>query len=70
MKELRLRGYKSPISMRNIANDVDDKTVESLLTVCKKNSPIFQKFFIQKAKMLKMKKLRRYDLICTCSSQH
>ena len=59
---IEIRGYKSPISMRNIANDVDDKTIESLLTICKKNSPIFQKFFIQKAKMLKMKKLRRYDL--------
>ena len=59
---IEIRGYKSPISMRNIANDVDDKTVESLLAICKKNSPVFQKFFVQKAKMLKMKKLRRYDL--------
>ncbi|WP_299292018.1 M3 family oligoendopeptidase [Nitrosopumilus sp.] len=57
-----IRGYDSPISMRNIGNDVDDKTIESLLSVCKKNSPVFQKFFVQKAKMLKMKKLRRYDL--------
>ena len=57
-----IRGYKSPISMRNIGNDVDDKTIDSLLAVCKKNSPVFQKFFVQKAKMLKMKKLRRYDL--------
>ena len=57
-----IRGYKSPISMRNIGNDVDDKTIESLLLVCKKNAPVFQKFFIQKARMLKMKKLRRYDL--------
>jgi len=59
---IEIRGYKSPISMRNIGNDVDDKTIESLLAVCKKNAPIFQKFFVQKAKMLKMKKLRRYDL--------
>ena len=59
---IEIRGYKSPISMRNIGNDVDDKTIDSLLSVCKKNSPIFQKFFLQKAKMLKMKKLRRYDL--------
>ncbi|WP_428323867.1 M3 family oligoendopeptidase [Nitrosopumilus sp.] len=57
-----IRGYKTPISMRNIGNDVDDKTIESLLTVCKKNAPVFQKFFVQKAKMLKMKKLRRYDI--------
>lgn len=59
---IEIRGYKSPISMRNIGNDVDDKTTDSLLSVCKKNSPIFQKFFVQKAKMLKMKKLCRYDL--------
>jgi len=59
---IEIRGYKSPISMRNIGNNVDDKTIESLLTVCKRNSPVFQKFFIQKAKMLKMKKLHRYDL--------
>ncbi len=59
---IEIRGYKSPISMRNIGNDIDDKTIESLLAVCKKNSPVFQKFFVQKAKMLNMKKLRRYDL--------
>jgi len=57
-----IRGYRSPISMRNIGNDVDDKTIESLLFACKKNAPVFQKFFVQKAKMLGMKKLRRYDL--------
>ncbi len=42
---IEIRGYDSPISMRNIGNDVDDKTIESLLSVCKKNSPVFQKFF-------------------------
>ena len=59
---IEIRGYKTPISMRNIGNDVDDKTIESLLAVCRKNSPVFQKFFVQKAKMLKIKKLRRYDV--------
>ncbi len=59
---IEIRGYKTPISMRNIGNDVDDKTIESLLSVCRKNAPIFQKFFVQKAKMLKIKKLRRYDI--------
>ncbi len=63
-----IRGYKTPISMRNIGNDVDDETVDSLLKVCRKNSPIFQKFFVQKAKMLKMKKLRRYDLYAPAAS--
>ena len=59
---IEIRGYKSPISMRNIGNDIDDKTIDSLLLMCKKNSNIFQRFFVQKAKMLKMTKLRRYDL--------
>jgi oligoendopeptidase F len=63
-----IRGYQSPISMRNIGNDVDDKTIEVLLQVCRKNSPVFQKFFVQKAKMLKMKKLRRYDLYAPAAS--
>lgn len=65
---IELRGYKSPISMRNIANDVDDKTIESLLQVCRKNSQVFHRFFAQKAKMLKMKRLRRYDLYAPASS--
>ncbi|MEX1150748.1 MAG: M3 family oligoendopeptidase [Nitrosopumilaceae archaeon] len=66
---VEIRGFASPISIRNIANDVDDKTVNSLLTVCKKNAPIFQNFFIQKAKMLGLKKLRRYDLYAPATSK-
>ena len=65
---IEIRGYESPISMRNIGNNVDDQTIDSLLSVCKKNSPVFQKFFVQKAKMLKMKKLRRYDLYAPAAS--
>lgn len=66
---VEIRGFASPISIRNIANDVDDKTINSLLTVCKKNAPIFQNFFIQKAKMLGLKKLRRYDLYAPAASK-
>ena len=66
---IELRGYKSPISMRNIANDIDDKTIESLLSICRKNSTVFQKFFLQKAKMLNMKKLQRYDLYAPAASK-
>ena len=40
-----IRGYKTPISMRNIGNDVDDKTIESLLLVCRKR-PVFKKFLL------------------------
>ena len=57
-----MRGFSSPITIRNISNNVDDETTKTLLNVCKKNSKVFQKYFLQKAKLLGMKKLRRYDL--------
>ena len=66
---IEIRGYESPISMRNIGNDVNNKTISSLLDVCKKNSNIFQSFFELKAKMLGMKKLRRYDLYAPVTSK-
>lgn len=64
-----IRGFKSPISIRDIANDLNDKTVDALLAVCKKNAPVFQKFFLQKAKMLGLKKLRRYDIYAPATSK-
>ncbi len=57
-----MRGFSSPIMIRNISNNIDNETTKTLLDVCKKNSKIFQKYFLQKAKLLGMKKLRRYDL--------
>lgn len=62
-----MRGYKSPISVRNIANNLDDATVEALLAACRKNAVIFQDYFREKARMLGMKKLRRYDLYAPIS---
>lgn len=61
-ESLEIRGYTSPISVRNIGNNMDDKTVGSLLSVCKNNTSVFQKYFIHKARMLGIKKLRRYDI--------
>lgn len=58
---IEIRKYSSPISIRNIGNDVDDKTIQVLLDVCKKNSGVFYEFFAFKAKSLGLKKLRRYD---------
>lgn len=57
-----LRGYTSPISVRNIANDVPDEVVDTLLEVCKKNVTLFHRFFKLKAKWIGMDRLRRYDI--------
>ena len=61
-ENINLRGYKSPISARNLGNDIPDEVVDTLLDVCQKNAPIFQRFFKLKARLLKMDKLRRYDI--------
>jgi oligoendopeptidase F len=66
---IMMRGYKSPISVRNIANNLDDATVEALLTACRNNVAIFHDYFVEKAKMLGMKKLRRYHLYAPISNK-
>ncbi len=60
--ETRLRGYKSPISVRNFGNEIDDEVIETLLEVTKNNKEIFYKYFQAKAKKLGEKKLNRMDL--------
>ena len=62
-----MRGYKSPISVRNISNNLDDTTVETLLNVCRRNSVVFQDYFKEKAKMIGVKKLQRYHLYAPLS---
>ncbi len=59
---LDLRGYSSPISMRNLGNHIPDEVVETLLDVCKENAPLFHRFFGLKARLLGIDHLRRYDL--------
>ncbi|MGH2536719.1 MAG: M3 family oligoendopeptidase [Candidatus Promineifilaceae bacterium] len=57
-----LRGFASPISVRNLANDIPDEVVELLLDVCRANAAVFQDYFRLKAGWLGLDKLRRYDL--------
>ena len=59
---INLRGYKTPISARNLHNDIPDTVIDTLLDVCQKNSGVFQRFFDLKAQLLGLKKLRRYDI--------
>ena len=64
-----MRGFSSPIMIRNIHNDIGNETVKTLLNVCKKNTKVFQNYFAHKAKLLGMKKLRRYDLYAPLKSK-
>lgn len=61
-ENINLRGFASPISVRNLANDIPDAVVETLLEVTRQNAKHFQRFFRLKAKRLGVEKLRRYDI--------
>lgn len=61
-ENLNLRGFKNPISVRNLINDIPDAVVDILLEVTQKNVSHFQRFFRLKAKRLGVEKLRRYDI--------
>jgi oligoendopeptidase F len=59
---IELRGYSSPISARNLGNDLPDEVVDTLLSVCRKNASLFHRYFLLKAKYLGTEKLHRYDI--------
>ena len=63
-ENISLRKFSSPISVRNLANDVPDEAVDALMEVTKKNSKTFQRYFKMKAKFIGAPsgKLRRYDI--------
>jgi len=50
---IKIRGYKNPMNIRNIGNDVDDKAVDALLNVVRKNSRLFAEYFVLKHKINK-----------------
>jgi oligoendopeptidase F len=61
-ENVELRGFSSPIAVRNIANDIPDAAVETLLDVTSENVGLFQRYFRQKASWLGLDRLRRYDI--------
>jgi len=61
-EEVTLRKHKTPLSARNLANDLPDEVIETLLETCRLNTGVFERFFKLKAKLLGMDKLRRYDI--------
>ena len=65
---INLRGYQTPISARNLHNDIPDEVVDTLLDVSQKNAGIFQRFFNLKARLLNVNKLRRYDIYAPMTS--
>jgi len=61
-ENVSLRAFDSPIAVRNLANDIPDPVVDTLLAVCRDNMSLFQRYFRFKARELGQEKLRRYDV--------
>jgi oligoendopeptidase F len=61
-EQVDLRHYPNPIAARNLANDIPDDVVSTLLEVCERNAPLFQRYFRLKARLLGLERLRRFDV--------
>jgi oligoendopeptidase F len=61
-EQVDLRHFTSPISSRNLGNDIPDEVVNTLLEVCQRNAAVFQRYFRLKARWLGMDRIRRYDV--------
>jgi oligoendopeptidase F len=66
-ENLSLRKFASPISVRNLANDIPDEVVDTLLSACQQNAELFQQYFRLKAGWLGLDKLARHDIYAPLS---
>jgi oligoendopeptidase F len=66
-EQVKLRGFESPISVRNLSNNIPDPVVDTMLSVVREHSELFRRFFRFKADRLGIERLRRYDLYAPLS---
>ncbi len=57
----RLRGYANPMKPTNLANELDDETVEAMMAATEEAYPIARKWFEAKARLLGLPKLALAD---------
>lgn len=67
-ENLNFRNYNTPISVRNLYNNIPDDVVDLLLSTCQKNKNVFADFFRLKSKLLGLDELHRYDLYAPLAS--
>lgn len=61
-ENVELRAFSSPITVRNLGNDVPNQAVDALLATCAKNAETFQAYFKLKAKACKISSMSRYHI--------
>lgn len=57
----RLRSYSHIMASRNLSNEIDEQTVNTLLDSCMKNYSMVEKYYSLKKKLLGLKKMYDYD---------
>ena len=57
----RLRSYPAPIASRNLANEIADRSVASLLSSCVEGYPLVQRYYRLKARLLGLEQLEDFD---------
>ena len=57
----RLRGYAQPIAARNLANEIEDESVDALLEACVGHYPLVVRYYRLKARLLGLERLEDYD---------
>jgi len=58
----KVRNHPSPLAYNTFGDDIDEKTIQTLLDVCQKHTHLVQKHMRLKARALGEKKLHRHDL--------
>jgi len=59
----KLRKYPTPMTQSLIANDIGQKTVDSLMDTIEKNVGLYQRYLRLKAKLMGLDKLANYDVV-------
>ena len=57
----RIRSFKDPMDSRNLSNEIDKQTLNSLMTSCEKNYDMVDTYYGLKKKLLGIKKFYDYD---------
>jgi len=61
VNNVKLRGYDSPISLRNLAENLDDETTDTLIDVTTKNYGLVSEYLKLKQKYLGLETFEDYD---------
>lgn len=60
--EIKLRGFKSAEEPQNVANELPNEVIDTLIETATKNTPIVQRYYRLKAKLLNTDKLNLCDI--------